>query len=120
VFSDFFSKSTLKSSKTCKHLLTNTAATFAIHIKLPSFITGALDRVLVLLTHLTTLQMMATVIHNFTGFIVCLELKSLRAGTDNSSSGNNRTVVATASIIQRTFIYNKGNKLEVMPIVFLS
>lgn len=48
--------------------------------------------------------MTATIIYNFTSFIVSAELKPFRAGTDNSSSRNNRTVVATASVVQRTFV----------------
>lgn len=48
--------------------------------------------------------MIAAVIHNFTRFIVFVELKSFWAGTDDSSSRNNRTVVATASVVQRTFV----------------
>lgn len=57
-----------------------------------------------LLTHLAAPQVGGTVVHDFTCSIVFLELMSFWAGTDNSSSRNNRTVVATPSIVQRTLI----------------
>lgn len=82
----------------------HTDAAFPISIQRPAFIAGALDHVFVLFAHLATLQVGGAVVYDFTGSIVLLELMSFWAGTDNSFSRYNGTVVATASVVQRTFI----------------
>lgn len=68
---------------------------------------------LVLLTYLTALQMTAAIIHNFTCLIVLVKLKAFRAGTDDSSSRNNGTLVATASVVQGTLIYKQRSRSEI-------
>lgn len=72
----------------------------------------------VLFAHLATLQVGGAVVYDFTGSIVLLELMSFWAGTDNSFSRYNGTVVATASVVQRTFICQETNVLS--QIVYLS
>lgn len=68
----------------------------------------------VLLTHLRTPLVGGTVVHDFTGFIVFLELVSFWAGADNSSSRNNRAVVTAASIVERTLICEGADGLSHM------
>lgn len=92
-----------------QYLLTHTGAAFPICSQCPAFVTGALDHVFVLLTHLAAPLVGGTVVYDFTGSVVFLELVSFWAGADNSSSRNNRTVVATASIVQRTFICQRAD-----------
>lgn len=101
-----------------RNLLTHAGAAFTVRIQCPSLITGAFDQVLVLFTHLGAPLVGGTVVHDFTGFIVFLELVSFWAGADNSSSRNNRTVVTTASVVERTLICQGADGLSHM--VFLT
>lgn len=100
------------------YLLTHAGAAFPICTQCPALVTGALDQVFVLLTHLRASLVGGTVVHDFTRFIVFLELVSFWAGADNSSSRNNRTVVTAASIVERTLICEGADGLS--HIVFFS
>lgn len=51
----FLVKSILNKTRDTEDLLTDTCATLSIHIQLPAFVAGTLDRVLVLFAHLTAL-----------------------------------------------------------------
>lgn len=99
-------------------LLTYADAAFTVRTQCPALVTGALDQVLELLTHLHAPLVGGTVVHDFTGFIVFLKLVSFWAGANNSSSRNNRTVVTTASVVERTFICQGADVLSHM--VFLT
>ncbi len=69
----------------------------SVWVERPSWITGALHRGLILLTHLAALQVTAAVVHRLAGLVARVQMKPRGAKTHNSFPWCHGALVTAAS-----------------------
>ena len=80
-------------------------AAVSIRAQSPAWVAGALDSCLVLLTHLTTPQVTAAVVHRLACPVVGVQMEARGAGALHPLPGDHCTLVAAAPLPQHTLIW---------------